>query len=180
MHYLYFVKVQKDEATSAREAINRAQSILDEEDFVAGEGYWGGGKCDWYVMGGRWSGELSGLSIEGDFYEEVLKFVRSKEGNRKDFGWVSVSDCKKYADEIQKLWLALGGKNANPYARDCYKRDGLEDDAVILSPEIIAAVKEKWRDEVEYYDSDSFEEKNLSALSNEDIGHWLVAVDYHN
>ncbi|HEY3861050.1 MAG TPA: hypothetical protein VGO59_04110 [Verrucomicrobiae bacterium] len=172
--------MEKDEATSSREAIDRAQSILDEENFTASEGYWGGGKCDWYVMGGRWSGELSGLSIKGDFHDEVLKLVRSKDGSREDFGWVSVSDRKKYADEIQKLWLALGGKNANPYARNSHKLDGSDDDAVILSAELIGALKKKWPDDTEYYDSEAFEEKNLTALSTEDIGHWLVAVDCHN
>jgi hypothetical protein len=179
MHCIYFVKVSKDEAASAREAIDRAQSILEENNFAGNDGYWGGGKCDWFVMGDRWSGVLSGLSFKGDFHDEVRNLVRSKEpdGHERDF--VTDDDCKKYADEIQKLWLSRGGNNANPYARDSYKLDGYDDDAAVMSASLIAALKRKWPDGVEYYDSDAFEEKDLSSLSTEDVGHWLVAADYH-
>jgi hypothetical protein len=180
MHCLYFVKVSKDEAESARQSINRAQSILEENNF-AGEngGYWGGGKCDWFVMGGRWSGELSGLSIKGDFHNEVRTLVNTKEADGEERIFVSHDECKKYADDIQKLWLALGGKNANPYARDNYKQDGFDDDAELLSADLIATLKKKYPAGTEYYDSDGFEEKNISSLSANDIGDWLVVVDYH-
>jgi hypothetical protein len=179
MHCIYFVKVQKDEAESAREAIDRARSILDENSFAGQEGYWAGGKCDWFVMGGRWSGVFSGLSFKGDFHDEILKLVRSKEPNNEERDFVTDDERKKYADEIQRLWLARGGTNANPYARDCYKRDGYDDDGAIISADLIDALKKKWPDGVEYYDSDALDEKDLSSLSTADIGHWLVAVDFH-
>jgi len=180
MHCLYFVKIQKEEAASARAAIDRALSILEAENFAGNEGgYWGGGKGDWFVMGGRWSGIFSGLPVNGDFDDEVLKLVRSNEQSRHDCLFVTDAECKKYAEEIQTLWVGLGGKNVNPYARDNYKLDGYDDDAAVVSAELIAALQKKFPKDMEYYDSEAYEEKSLSMLSTEDIGHWLVAVDYH-
>lgn len=179
MHCLYFVKISKEEAESAREAIDKALSILEENNFAGNEGYWGGGKGDWFVMGGRWSGLFSGLSFNGDFHNEVLALIRSKEpdGGERDF--VTDDDRKKHADEIQELWLSRGGKNANPYTRDSYKLRGYDDDAAVISTGLIDALKQKWQNGTEYYDSDAFEEKSLSSLSAKDIGHWLAVVDCH-
>jgi hypothetical protein len=179
MHCLYFVKMKKDGVENARQAIAEAESILDANNFVVTDGYWGGGKCDWYVIGGRWSGALAGAFIKGDFYAEARKLVCSKEKNKQQYEFVLEEDRKKYADEIQQLWLALGGKNANPYARERHAQDGLDDDAAILTPELIDALKKKYPDKVEYFDSDNREEKSVTSLSAEDVGDWLVVVDYH-
>jgi hypothetical protein len=168
-----------ENAESARGAIDKAQSILEENNFAGNDGYWGGGKCDWFVIGGRRSGEFSGLSFQGDFHDEVLRLLRSKEPNGEERSFVADADCKKYADEIQKLWLNRGGKNINPYARDNYDFEGCEDDAVILTAELVETLKKKYPDSTEYYDSDAFEEKSISSLSKEDVGAWLVVVDYH-
>jgi hypothetical protein len=180
MHYVYFVKLNKDDANDARGAIERVESMLESNGFVLNEGYWGGGKCDWFVVGGRWSGVLSGLGIKGDFDDEARKLVQASEPGEKGHDFLSDQMAEKYADQIQRLWLKMGGKNENPYARDTYKTDGYDDDAVVLNSAVIAALKEKWPEGVEYFDSDAFEERNLSELSADDIGHWLVMIDYHN
>jgi hypothetical protein len=179
MHCPYFVKLSKDEGLGAREAINKALSLLEENNFAGNEGYWGGGKGDWFVMGGRWSGLFSGLLFNGNFHDEVLALIRSKEPDSKERDFVTDDDCNKYADEIQQLWLSLGGKNNNFYARDQYKRDGYDDDAIPLTAEVIDALKRKFPEGVEYFDHDAFEEKGLSSLGEQDIGEWLAVVDYH-
>jgi len=179
MHYLYFVKVGREEAKTSREAINRAESILNNNGFVSSEGHWGGGKCDWFVMGGRWSGTLSGLAVKGNFFEAVHKLLASKSNAAAERRYLLDAEIKEYAEDIKKLWLDMGGTNLNPYARNSYNADGLDDDAAILTADNIAALKAKHPDDVEYYDSDAHEEKPLSSLSPEDIGDWLVVVDYH-
>src|ERR1700722_11822086 len=104
MHSLYFVKVQKDEASSPREAISQAEAILDSNNFVYGDGYWGGDKCDWYVIGGRWSGVFSGIGITKEFGDEVIRLIRSKEPNRMDIPFITDAETERYAADIQALW----------------------------------------------------------------------------
>jgi hypothetical protein len=179
MHFLYFVKIDRKEAETSREAINRAESVLANNGFIFSEGFWGGGKCDWFVMGGRWSGTLSGLAVKDDFILAAHKLIASKAKDTAERGYLSDAEVTEYADDIQKLWLNMGGTNANPYARNGYKADGLDDDAAVLTEDNIAALKSKYPEGVEYYDADAYEEKPLSSLSAEDIGDWLVVVDYH-
>ena len=71
MHSLYFVLVDSKEFTidTARKYVYDA---LEEEGFIS-TGYWGGGKADWYVIGGRWSGVLS---WHGKAKEEIDKTPR--------------------------------------------------------------------------------------------------------
>jgi len=83
MHTLYFVRLKKEEAKKAQDAINLVNNLLEQNNFTSDSvGYWGGCKADWYVVGGRWSGELELLKQKKDFYKEVRKLV-----NAKDFGY---------------------------------------------------------------------------------------------
>jgi hypothetical protein len=177
MHCLYFVKVDKSEANTAREAMEHAALILVENQFDQLNGFWGGGKCDWFDVGGRWSGELSGLRIKGDFEEEVQKCIEreKRNGNANDD---TVWSTSPHAEKIQELWLSLGGENQNPWSRDGYLQEVFDDDARILTPELIEALRAKHAD-VEYFDFEAGEEKRISALSAGDVGHWLVVIDYH-
>jgi hypothetical protein len=179
MHCLYFVKVEKDQARSAEQAIDRAQSILDDNGFAGADGYWGGAKCDWFVIGGRWSGVFSGLRVKGDFHEEARKLVLENSPSGEEREFPSSADYEKHAEKIQELWRSLGGRGFNPYARDQYKSDGYHDDAINLTSENIALIKEKYGEHVEYYDHEAFDERHVSWLSEKDAGGWLVVVDYH-
>ena len=58
MHFRFLATCDRDTAETSEEARAYVLDTLLEEGFV-GEGRWGGGLCDWFVIGGRWSGELS-------------------------------------------------------------------------------------------------------------------------
>jgi len=73
MHSLYFVRLPKDVINSPTEAVNEAVSFLDDNNFTGGVGMWGGGKSDWYEVGGRWSGLFTELQ---DWYKDFTKQVR--------------------------------------------------------------------------------------------------------
>lgn len=72
MHHLYFVLLEDAEIADSMDARNQAVDLLEEEGFCA-QGYFGFGKGDWYVVGGRWSGELDSVqgrhAAEGNQYE---------------------------------------------------------------------------------------------------------------
>ena len=73
MHQVMFVILPKEDAYNADEAIIEVECFLESNSFVGGEGYWGGGKCDWFQMGGRWSGRLSCLTWAKDLVPELAK-----------------------------------------------------------------------------------------------------------
>lgn len=62
MHYRYLLLFNKEHAETSEEARNFAWDTLHEEGFVGGgEDRFSCSPSDWFVIGGRWSGELSGV-----------------------------------------------------------------------------------------------------------------------
>jgi len=57
MHCLYFVLLPSD--TKLEDASTDATQTLTDNDFVSEGGYFNSSKSDWFVIGGRWSGEFS-------------------------------------------------------------------------------------------------------------------------
>ena len=70
MHYRFLVTFNKDEAETSEDARSYVTDYLHEHGF-AGEGRWGGGLADWFVIGGRWSGELSRHSWGKLLYQQM-------------------------------------------------------------------------------------------------------------
>lgn len=176
MHFLYYVVLNKEHAENSAEARKHANSTLEENNFSNQEGYWAQGKSDWYVIGGRWSGNLQSIQFKKDFFKEAeKKYSKSKWG-------LSTEEVKKHDKELQALWESFGGKGTNPYARDSYEHEGYDDDAQLITKELITAFKKhhKGKQSVELFDADNYEESMTKDLTKDDIGRWIVVVDYHN
>lgn len=177
MHYLYFVVVHAEDSASAREA---ARDNLDDEKFVSDGGYFGGGKSDWYIIGGRWSGVLTAPYYK--FHEAVrtLPWAKSKDNCLSD------DDIKQHTDELETLWESLGGKGTHPYGRDTYAEEGYDDDAMPLTKELLARLKKEHpggkRGGVEVFVAGDATEMRLAKLDEKfaDGKRWIVVVDYHN
>jgi len=177
MHSLYFVIFDKASADSSKEARDHAESTLQTENFVGREGYFGGGKGDWFVVGGRWSGHLQSILLKKDFYKEAEKLINESKPKDKQDNFISTEDTKNNAEALQKLWVSIGGKNDNLYARDNYHAN-YDDDAMIITDKLINALK-KTNKSVEIFDADEYNEKTVADLDKDDIGKWIVVIDYH-
>ena len=70
MHYRFLVTLNKKYAETAKEARRQTEKYLDENGFV-GEGRWSRGMADWFIIGGRWSGELSRHSWAKDITADM-------------------------------------------------------------------------------------------------------------
>jgi len=64
MHYAAYALIPADLASTSAEARRQAHSYLMNNEFVGGEGRWGRGISDWFVVGGRWSGRLTMLHLD--------------------------------------------------------------------------------------------------------------------
>ena len=181
MHFLYFVTFDKKNADNSQEAREYANNILMKNSFCyADGGYFAGGKCDWYVIGGRWSGELQRLQFKKDFFKECKK-AKIKTDSQT---------LKKNKSQCQAIWKKLGGKDVNLYHRDTYQQNGYDDDAMIVDEELWQGIKKCFKqklnkdtfwNEVEIYDADNYEDYPITKIKKKDlINRWLVVVDYHN
>ena len=61
MHIRLLVTFDKHHAKTSQQARDYVIDYLHTEHFCCGEGRWARGVADWFVIGGRWSGELSGI-----------------------------------------------------------------------------------------------------------------------
>ena len=177
MHYRFLVTFKSAAAKNSTQARRYAAQTLDAKGFAGDYAM-----ADWYVVGGRWSGELSrhtwakliteqmdalerehGVQVWGAFYGDEEKQREQRE----------------LAERFQAMWHAAApcAFRDIPIQRNTYKLDGYEDDAMLLSQGLYDALLHEYvgQSESEYHvDLDG------EDVLPEMVGHkWLVVVDYH-
>ena len=171
MHYRSFITFNKEIAENSQQAREYVTNYLEDEGFCS-DGFFSNGVADWFVIGGRWSGELQGIEI----IDDVRKLLKIKKDD-----YISSKDLENEDNKIKinKIWKDKGGKGENPYYRDNYNSIGYEDDAMIVTKEIYdKALKEFEKIET---DGEHFWDLDYEEVSKEFIGNkWIVVVDYHN
>lgn len=180
MHTLYFVKLK---AENSKEARRKAYNLLEENNFATdSQGFYGSSKADWYVVGGRWSG----LFTDKKETEELIKPLLEKElKERPDLlNYLYINDhsvSKELKEQIDTISIK---KTGLPYFRCTYDNDGYEDDAVLITKEILEKLTSEQYNNTEIADvnEDEYieEEYTCDKLTDESIGDWLVIIDYHN
>jgi hypothetical protein len=137
--------------------------------------------ADWFVIGGRWSGELSRYSWAKDITGQ-MRAIEKKQ---------NVSVGAFYGDEAKKklqaelltqftqMWQEAAPLQYKdiPYQRDTYKEDGYEDDAMILTQDIYDDLLEEFEGSE---DSEEHADLDFEAVSPDMVGRkWIVVVDYY-
>jgi hypothetical protein len=109
MHILYFVVLPKAAAATSKEAITEAKHFLENNAFAdygyfTSAGLWGRSKCDWYEVGGRWSGLFTLLMLPKEkrrVYEKELSRIDREYHRRWDEAIEqSKKDQKKRAESL--------------------------------------------------------------------------------
>lgn len=188
MHQVYFVYLPKGEKIkTSKEARRRANDELDANNFAnESNGYFGMSKADWFMIGGRWSGlltEILGRERIPDkkhIKAEIAKYHTWRK--EKNGEW----SPKKMNDEEFKKKIA---EYTADICRNQYHVGGYEDDAMILNKRLLAAltnIKTKVRGfkrnelrKCEVFDPVNFDEFIVADLNKNELGGWLVVVDYH-
>lgn len=183
MHYRFLVTFDSRHAATSPEARQYVFETLHNEHFCCGEGRFASGIADWFVIGGRWSGELSRHSWGKKLYTEIDAI--EKEHDIQIWG-AHYADPQMQALQqqltrcVQKLWdsAAPGAYKGIPIQRDTYKEDGYEDDAMLLTQELYDALLKEHEGAAESdYHADLDDEEVAAAF----VGNkWIVVVDYHN
>jgi hypothetical protein len=182
MHFRFLVTCDRDTADTSATVREYVYTTLCEEGFC-GQGRWGGGVADWFVIGGRWSGELS----RATWAREITKQMSAMEREHSVQVWGAFyGDGEKtrvqqeLAKQFQQIWdaEAPAAYVGIPYIRDTYKEDGYADDAMLLTQELYDALLKEYegKEESEYHADLEYEAVSPAMIGKK----WLVVVDYHS
>jgi len=195
-----YALLNKKEAKNSEEARIEVKSQLEDDDSFVGEGgRFSSPVADWFLIGGRWSGDLISKSLDKDFYEEIKKEIKPQHS----FGYTN-EEMKENMSKFQEIWESCGGKGNNPYDRDEYLKIGKGDDAQIVDEKLWDKVIKPLFDDTKYetdysiikrkndYDScepilvDLDREEEIDFSEKEKVKEsiigkrWIVVVDYHS
>lgn len=199
MHYRLLVTFNKTDAETSLDAREHVKDELENDASFCGEGgRFKSPVCDWFVIGGRWSGELS----ETTFMKDVIKKIQELE-QKKDLSIrgthygdkTKQEEQAKLKTELEKLYQEALPKEYQgkglTFDRDSYNHSGYEDDAMIVNQELYDALLKEFEGQDEgstkqEYNGSTWEDLHFVDLdydpvSKDFIGKkWIVVVDYHN
>lgn len=171
MHYRYIVVFDKEKAKNSEKARKFVKNYLEETNFVSENG-----QADWFVIGGRFSGELTRVKLDQeklkqfeDDFNKKYGFWTNKENSEKRRHSQAKVLFKKYFPEYKSEAL---------YFRDAYRDLGYKDDAQIIDEMLYDELIEIL---VRENDPESYLDIDDKKLSKEQmLNRWCVIVDYHN
>jgi hypothetical protein len=186
------VTLSKDGIESSEEARKAVYtSLIDDQSFCGDGGRFSSPVADWFVIGGRWSGELSRATWAKKVTRDIEQL--EKEAGVEVWG-VSYTDSKtqKQQAELKKIVERLYQKHLPKefkgkdlaYDRDTYIELGYEDDAMLVTETLYNALLKEYegKDEcIGQWNTVSFSDLDYEVVNPDFIGRkWLVAVDYHS
>jgi hypothetical protein len=170
-----FVTITLPEGATSEEARQTVHdTLMGDDSFCGSGGRFGSPLCDWFVIGGRWSGLLAETTIGPAYQAAVIaRFPEMKEG------WWPQSLADRNAPELDAIWQEHGGTGPSPYIRSGYEQLGFPDDAMLVTRSLYDALLAEYRGQD--FNSDGFVDLDHEALQPDFVGRkWLVVVDYHN
>ena len=176
MHGVLYVCLPRSQARSSLQARKKVSEYLTEEGFDTQLRF--SGHCDYFSVGGRYSGRLNLLRLRQEQPRQFDRFW--KRYWMKDIG----------ADEAERLFRESFPKFRGklPINRGSVGFEGAPDDAQIMDKALFQQLKPGFGDTVDYSyeitepnvicteDTDDFEWPTTS----EEAGKlWVVVIDYH-
>lgn len=186
MHYRYgyslfvLVPVKDQYSGLAIKDSQRIQKMVDEyletEGFAA-QGRFSSGYCDYYSIGGRWSGELTRKKLDKKRVVEFERLIQIK------YKGLIADKTREVKALFKRIFPEFTGEF--PYIREGAANKYYDDDAQIVDEALYNAIIEPKLDKI---DSEEFGEGGQIITTDmsqpekkEDIigKYWLVIVDFH-
>jgi hypothetical protein len=180
MHYLMLITFTMLPGETSQDAREKAFDLLLEDESFCGEGgRFGSPICDWFAIGGRWSGYLRETLI-GECYRETLKQRFPKLAG----DYYTEADAKAHADALDALWREYGGSGPSPFNRSGYEQLGYDDDAQPVDRTLYEHFLAEYRGESDRKENSyrcKFADLGGEEVDDSFIGRkWIAVVDYHN
>jgi hypothetical protein len=194
MHYQMLVTTANKQLKSSLDARQYVRSVLLADPSLSGaDGKGSSVIADWFVIGGRSSGEFSRMTWGKQLYA-VIDALEESAGVHI-WGWRYTSKelqrkqqaLKAYAESLyqQRLPKELQGLGLI-YDRDMYAELGYEDDAMLVTQQLYDTFLRSYEAYVfyehPYWSGGVYEFRDLDGeyVNPDFIGRkWLVVVDYH-
>jgi hypothetical protein len=174
MHSLMLVTIAMPTDATSDEVRDKVYDILiDDNSFCGKAGRFGGPLCDWFVIGGRWSGLLAKTIIGRAYSDAVVAKI-------PEFGRELLPQqlIDSHAEELDALWLQHGGKGPSPYTRSGLEHYGFPDDAMVITQALYDSLLSKYVGDV--CATEEFIDLDDESVKPDFVGRkWLVVVDYH-
>lgn len=188
MHCLLYVLVPPSLASTSEEARDAAYDGLMQGDFVGEGSRFSSPIADWFVIGGRWSGELVKMQLDKKLFEA---FVNEYNGLDNIIPKKAKSDWKK--KEAKKIFKSFFPEYKGTFPwfeeRDSYNSYGHDDDAMIVTDRLwnetiadaldisdyYAGGKAIFLESEDQYNWDSGEIKKEDVVNH----YWCVVIDFH-
>jgi hypothetical protein len=176
VHFLLYVCLPTDKARTSLQARRRVCQYLTEEQFMHDGRFCG--MCDYFLVGGRYSGMLSLLRLK-QHHPRIFKRFSAQ--------YRDISEAKAAYELFRRSFPEYQGMN--PLYRPKSRIYGYPDDAQIMDEVLFAALKDGFDEYVT--NVVSFEKPNVifTDLGEDEwpvdaiIGvgrHWVVVIDYHD
>lgn len=191
-----YVLFPVSEARTSKEARQHVMDELSKDPtFVNESGRFTLPICDWFVIGGRYSGQLYPKSILDNFWKctDKLSAYNNSQSSYTD------SFIQQHRKHLNSIWREMGGKYASPLTRNRGRDLGERDDACILEDwlakelniYLCAAGKDDiedcyirhnfdwgWTAKVISLDYELlYDLKDFTSIVGK---YWVVVIDYHN
>ena len=175
MHYRLLVTIALPTDWTSKQVRSEVYKRLARRKwFWRGGGRYGAPLCDWFVIGGRWTGLLAETVITSRYWKAL--YARFPELDQDSWPW---SVIEEHAGELDALWSKHGGTGPNPYTRSSFEERGYPDDAMIVTRKLYQKL-------LRCHAGTSYDPEAVIDLDNEVLGpgvigrKWVVVIDYHS
>jgi hypothetical protein len=175
MHGVLYVCLPRSQAPSSLQARKNVCEYLTQEGFDT-QLRWSG-CCDYFGVGGRWSGRLNLLRLGYDQPKQLARFWERCEG---------ISTTQEVEALFREMFPEFRGKP--PVGRKCIGEFGEPDDAQIMDEPLFEQLKAGFSKHVNF----SYEINEPNVIFNEEADDiawpktaeeaakwWVVVIDYH-
>lgn len=181
MHALLYVCLPRAEARDSLQARKKVCNYLIEEGFDTQLRF--SGKCDYFKVGGRWSGDLTLLRLNREQPSKARRFWRL---------YANADSCADVATAFKTCFPAMRGPA--PYAREKVPFYGYPDDAQVMDAPLFSQLRKGFSEEVEVpiatdkpnvifttdcYVQDPDGDYPWPKTAEESAKFWVVVIDYH-
>jgi|GEM_PF-1669689 len=187
MHSRLFVTINKEGKETSEQVRQRVyDALLDDPSFIREGGRFGAPVADWFVIGGRFSGDLQKARLD----QEKLKAVDAQ--FERQYGWWVGGEQHVTERQRQEQYRGLFAKHFPdytgelPYWRDGYATFGAEDDAQPVDRQLYDALLDPFVGHTADQSDDDDDQWLFIDLDHDEVSpaflgsKWLVVVDYHS
>lgn len=174
MHALLCVCLPRSQARTSLQARKKVCKYLNEEGFAADLRF--AGLCDYFCVGGGWSGWLTLLRLKYEHPKQFREFWKKFRPEASD---------KAKERLFREAFPTFRGDC--PVNRDRTEFYGMPDDAQVMDEPLFAQLKRGFSEEVRFSGTakpnvifaDDLDDCDWPKTAKEGAQFWVVIVDYH-